>query len=191
MSMLDEHTFDSMQRATQPDHRYIGSMHFDGQVWFSFTNPDVWIFYRFVRHLASAGHSVNLEWVPLFDSHEATSMSTYLAIDGADDRGRYLHAMLGMIHLEDKPFNDEAMAARALSAAGLAVGTAGTGETDLASLAAEAVSLGVTDTPTLYRHGPVSRIRLTEASLMGDAEKTAVAILSVADDDAVWEITKP
>ena len=97
-------------------------MQLDGQVWFSFTNRDVWIFYRFVRQLASAGHSVNLDWVPLFNPDEATSMSTFLAIDDMDDRGRFLHAMLGLIHLEDEPFDDEVIVARALSAAGIAVG---------------------------------------------------------------------
>jgi 2-hydroxychromene-2-carboxylate isomerase len=166
-------------------------MQLDGQVWFSFTNPDVWVFYRFVRQLASAGHSVNLDWVPLFDRHEAKTMSTFLAIDDPDDRGRFLHAMLGLIHMEDRSFDDETIVAEALSAAGVETHGAEAGEGDLASLAAEAESLGVTVTPTLYRHGPVSLIRLTEASLMGDVEKTAIAILAVADDDGVWGIVKP
>jgi hypothetical protein len=166
-------------------------MQLDGQVWFSFTNRDVWVFYRFVRQLASAGHSVNIDWVPLFDPLEATSMSTFLAIDDVEDRGRFLHAMLGLIHLEDQSFDDETIVAEALSAAGVAAGGVATGEDALAFLAAEAESLGVTATPTLYRHGPASHIRLTEASLLGDIEKTALAILSVADDDGVWTIAKP
>jgi 2-hydroxychromene-2-carboxylate isomerase len=166
-------------------------MQLDGQVWFSFTNPDVWVFYRFVRQLASAGHSVNIDWVPLFDPDEATSMSTFLAIEDPDDRGRFLHALLGLIFLENRPFDDEIIVADALSAAGVAAGGTEAGEDALASLAAEAESLGVRATPTLYRHGPASHIRLTEASLLGDVEKTAVAILSVADDDGVWGIVKP
>jgi hypothetical protein len=166
-------------------------MQLDGQVWFSFTNRDVWVFYRFVRQLASAGHSVNLDWVPLFDPREATSMSAFLAIDDLDDRGRFLHALLGLIYLESRSFDDETIVSEALSAAGVAAGGAGAGEGALASLAAEAESLGVTATPTLYRHGPASHIRLTEASLLGDVEKTANAILSVADDDGVWGIVKP
>jgi hypothetical protein len=166
-------------------------MQLDGQVWFSFTNPDVWAFYRFVRQLASAGHSVNLDWVPLLDPDEANSMSTYLAIDDRDDRGRFLHALLGLIYLENRSFDDEAIVVEALSASGVAVGRAGAGDRALASLAAEAASLGVSATPSLYRHGPASHIRLTEASLLGDVEKTAIVILSVADDDGVWGIVKP
>ncbi len=118
-------------------------------------------------------------------------MSTFLAIDDVEDRGRFLHAMLGLIHLEDQSLDDETIVAEALSAAGVAAGGVATGEDALAFLAAEAESLGVTATPTLYRHGPASHIRLTEASLLGDIEKTALAILSVADDDGVWTIAKP
>jgi hypothetical protein len=166
-------------------------MQLDGQVWFSFTNRDVWVFYRFVRQLASAGHSVNLDWVPVFDRNEAISMSTFLAIDDSNDRGRFLHAMLGLIYLDGQPFDDETIAAKALSAAGVAEVGAASGESELELLATQAGALGVTATPTLYRRGPVSHIRLTEASLMGDVEKTAIAILSVTDDDGVWGIAKP
>ena len=166
-------------------------MQFDGQVWFSFRNPEVWIFYRFVRELASAGHSVNLDWVPLSDPDEAASMATFLAIEDPEYRGRFLHAMLGLIHIEREPFDDEAIIGNALAASGVTSAGASVGEGVLASRAVEAESLGVTATPTLYRHGPASHIRLTEAAITGDAATTASSILSVADDDGIWGIAKP
>lgn len=166
-------------------------MHLDGQVWFSFTNPDVWIFYRFVRELASSGAAVNLDWVPLPSEHEAASMSTFLAIDDPDGRGRFLHAMLGLIHLEGERFDDEAIVARALAASGASAHDRQAGEDMLPILADDAAALGVTKTPSLYRHGPASHIRLTEAALMGDATETAAAMLSIVSDDGVWSIVKP
>jgi hypothetical protein len=166
-------------------------MQLDGQVWFSFTNPDVWVLYRFVRALASAGHPVNLDWVPLFDQDEATSMSTFLAIDDPDDRGRFLHAMLGLVHIEGDRFDDDELIAKALSVSGVSSRGPAAGNGELTSLAAEAESLGVRATPTLYRHGPASHIRLTEVALMGDVAATAAMIVSIADDDGVWEISKP
>jgi 2-hydroxychromene-2-carboxylate isomerase len=172
-------------------HRYIGIMQFDGQVWFSFRNPEVWIFYRFLRKLAASGESVNLQWVPLFDPDEENAMTTFLAIKEAEERGRFLHAMLGLIHLEREPFDDASIVAKALSAAGGSPDFAGTSENAVSQLASEAESLGVTATPTLYRHGPASHIRLTEAALMGDTAATAATILSIADDDAIWGISKP
>ncbi len=166
-------------------------MDFNGQVWFSFRNPDVWIFYRFVRELASSGVSVNLDWVPLHDRDEEDAMATFLAITEPDQRGRYLHAMLGLIHIEGQDFDDDTIVGLAVSATGAGAVDAAAGMGELTSLAAVARSLGVSATPTLYRHGPASHIRLTEAAVMGDAATTATTILSVADDDGIWGITKP
>ena len=118
-------------------------------------------------------------------------MATFLAIEDPEHRGRFLHAMLGLIHIEGEPFDDEAIIGEALSASGVASAGASAGEGDLVARAAEAESLGITATPTLYRHGPASHIRLTEAALMGDAATTASAILSAADDDGIWGIAKP
>jgi hypothetical protein len=166
-------------------------MQLDGQVWFSFTNPDVWIFYRFVRELAASGNAVNLEWVPLHHPDEAKSMAVFLTIAEPDTRGRFLHAMLGLIHIENERFDDDAIIAAALSAAGVSAAGPKAGEVELSTLAAQARSLGVTDTPTLYRNGPASHIRLTEAALNRDVAETAASIISIADDDGVWEIKKP
>ena len=171
--------------------RYIGVMQFDGQVWFSFTNPDVWIFYRFARELAVSGNSVNLDWVPLTDPDEVRSMAVFLTIAEPDRRGRFLHAMLGLIHIEREHFDDDAIIAMALEASGVTSEGPEAGEGELLSLAVRAKSLGVTNTPTLYRHGPASHIRLTEAALMGDVAATAASLISIADDDGIWVITKP
>lgn len=173
------------------EHGYIGIMQLDGQVWFSFRNPDVWVFYRFVRELAASGNTVNLDWVPLRDVEEARSMATFVAIAEPDQRGRFLHAMLGLIHIEREKFDDDSIITAALSVAGIAPVGPEVDEDELSSLAAHAGSLGVTETPTLYSHGPASHIRLTEAALMGDVAVTAASIVAVADDDGIWGIAKP
>lgn len=134
---------------------------------------------------------MNLDWVPLVDPNEINAMTTFIAIEDPEDRGRFLHAMLGLIHLEGEPFDDASIVDKALAAAGVTPGGTDAAATVLSGLAARAESLGVSATPTLYRNGPASHIRLTEASLMGDAAATAAAILSVTDDDSVWSITKP
>ena len=170
---------------------YIGVMQFEGQVWFSFRNPDVWIFYRFVRELAMSRIQVNLDWLPLSDPDEVRSMATFLAIPEPVERGRFLHAMLGLVHLEQEHFDDDAIIAAALSAADVATVRPKAGEDELSSLALLAGSLGVTVTPTLYRNGPATHIRLTEAALMGDVAVTAASIVAVADDDGIWGIAKP
>jgi hypothetical protein len=166
-------------------------MQFDGQVWFSFTDPDVWIFYRFVREVASCGNDVNLEWVPLPHAEQESAMSTFLAISDPQKRGRFLHAMLGLIHLERMEFDDDSIVRRASHAAEVGPVDGSSSEAELASLAAHAASLGVVATPTLYHHGPASHVRLTEAVLTGDVTQTANAIWAVAGDDGVGEISKP
>jgi hypothetical protein len=166
-------------------------MQFDGQVWFSFTDPDVWIFYRFVRAVASCGNDVNLEWVPLPHAEQESAMSTFLAISDVQQRARFLHAMLGLIHLERVEFDDDSIVGRASDAAEIGAIDGSSGGAELASLAASAASLGVVAAPTLYRHGPASHIRLTEAVLTGDVTLTANSIWAIAGDDGVWEISKP
>ena len=75
-------------------------MEFTGQVWFTFGSPDVWVFYRFVRALAEAGGSVGLEWTPLPGSGEDVAMATFSGLPTPTDRGLFLHAMLGKVHLD-------------------------------------------------------------------------------------------
>jgi hypothetical protein len=168
-------------------------MRFEGQVWFDFSTPTVWMFYRFVAALAAEGHDVALDWVPRPIEHERLAMSTYLAFPHADDRGRFLHAMLGLVHIEHADPGSSATVDRAVSAAGATV------EPDrvtsvgpaLDRIGEEAMALGVDRLPALYRHGPVSAVALNGAALLGDLERRARLILDVADDDGVWAVAKP
>ncbi len=165
-------------------------MEFSGQVWFDFVDPDVWRFYRFVRLLASEGHAVLLEWRPLPGRGHDHAVVVFEALDTPEDRGRFLHAMLGLVHLEGADAGDRGTVERALSASGVGqpVVSPDASVADLSALAAE---LGVRGVPTLYRHGPVVRIGLTEAALLEDVAARAASILSVADDDGIWRLDKP
>jgi hypothetical protein len=189
--MVDERVFDVCHRCHRPAQRYIDGMQFDGQVWFSFRNPDVWLFYRFVRELASAGSAVNLEWLPLPDPDEQTAMATFLAIAEPEQRGRFLHTMLGLIHIERQTFDDDVIVQRAVAVSDVKPGDVVASQDALSHLTETASSQGVVATPTVYRHGPASHIRLTDAALMGDTAATAALLLSVADNDGIWSVVKP
>ena len=166
------------------------TVEFAGQVWFRFGSSPVWTLYRFARAVAEAGIPVALDWQPLRADDEAPLMRAYLGIDDPEERGRFLHAALGLIHLEGRDAADPQMAVDAGTAAGLS--DVGSGpEASLRDVAALADSLGVVDVPSLYRHGPPMRIVLTPAALMADPRDTLQAILAVSADDGIWELKKP
>ena len=162
-------------------------MDFDGQVWFNFTDDAVWRFYRFVRELASAGARVGLDWRPLPTEAEAGAMSVFESLSSPEDRGRYLHALLGLVHIEDRDPGEPETVAEAVRAAEVQPGA----RAALDSLTEEAARLGVRTVPALYRHGPVVTVRLTDAALSGDVRRTAATILEMASDDGIWELSKP
>jgi len=68
-------------------------MAFDGQIWFDFSAPSVWVFYQWVRALASTGTDVAIDWLPLPKGTERAAMATLLSIEQPEARGRYLPAM--------------------------------------------------------------------------------------------------
>ncbi len=165
-------------------------MRFDGQVWFDFSEPAVWQFYRFVRALAEAGHEVALEWKPLPRDGEETLAATFLGLDDPHERGRFLHAAFGLVHGEHQdPTNDSTVEAALASARVSAVASASPDR--LAALRAEASDLGVIGVPTMYRHGPVVRIELNGAATRGNVALRAGTILNMLDDDGIWGLTKP
>ena len=165
-------------------------MRFDGRVWFDFTNPAVWEFYRFVRALAESDNAVNLEWVPLFKGTEEEAMTTFISLASPQDRGRFLHAMLGLVHIDNLDAEEPATVERALEAADVDASERVEVES-LHDLAANATEIGVTETPTLYDGGPVMHIVLNGAANVGDVAGTAESILGVLNSDGIWKLSKP
>ena len=164
-------------------------MDFEGEVWFDFRDEAVWHFYRFVRELASQGHRVALEWTPLPDERDADAMAAFVSLATPTERGRFLHAMLGLVHLDGADPSEASTVQDAAEAARIEITS--TSSVDLAAIDRRARDMGVHSVPSLYRHGPVVAIRLNGAALMGDAEATARTLLAVADDDGIWEVRKP
>jgi hypothetical protein len=164
-------------------------MQFDGQVWFDFGTKNVWHFYRFIRALAAAGHTVALEWIPLPEPQEQDAMEVFWSLPTPEDRGRFLHAMLGLVNIEDQAPSSADTVEKALAASGLMRPTDGVA--DLGSLRETAEELGIHAVPTMYRHGPVVAIGLNGAAVSGDVERRARLILDMLDDDGVWSLQKP
>lgn len=165
-------------------------MRFEGQVWFRFGDRAVWDFYRFVRELAAHDVVVALDWTPLPATDESLAMATFDALDTPGRRGRFLHAMLGVVHLEGESADSEEAVAKAAAAADIPVGTTESWGARSESLSSEAANLGVVDVPTMYRHGPVMRIVVNGAVLTGDVVRSAITILAALDDDGVWQLSK-
>lgn len=166
-------------------------MRFEGQVWFNFSAPPVWVFYRWVRALAATGVDVTLEWMPLPNDAEQVAMATLLSVEQPQDRGRFLHAMLGLVHLEGRSASDTKTVAEALRAARLDSLIARDEHPLLEDLGARSDGLGVDAVPTLYRHGPPLSIQLSTAVLGGDVRQTARTINEVMESDGIWELRKP
>ncbi len=166
-------------------------MRFDGRVWFDFTNPAVWRFYRFIRAFVDAGNSASLDWVPLYNGMEAEAMSVFISLPSPADRGQFLHGLLRSVHLDGADANDTFVVRRALDTAGLGERDVGPEIDALEAMAQSAAELGVTDTPTLYNHGPVMHVVLNIVASTGDVEATARSIVSVLESDGIWRLSKP
>lgn len=166
-------------------------MRFDGQVWFDFSTPSVWVFYRWVRALAASGAEVSLDWMPLPNASEQVAMATLLSVEQPQDRGRFLHAMLGLVHLEGRSVSDMKTVAGALREAGLGSLLVRDDHQLLNDLGVRAGELEIDAVPTLYRHGPALSIQLNSAALGGDVQQTARIINEVIETDGIWELRKP
>lgn len=164
---------------------------FTGQIWFDFSSPSVWVFYQWVRALASTGTDVAIEWLPLPKGTERAAMATLLAIEAPDDRGRYLHAMLGLVHIEGMEASDLKTVAAALGAADLNSVIVKDAHPLLEELRSRATRLGVDAVPTLFRNGPVMSIQFNPAILAEDPLHTAETINRVLGSDGMWELRKP
>ncbi len=165
-------------------------MRFDGQVWFDFSDPAVWDFYGFVRALATDGTAVALEWKPFVGPDQVSMASTFLGLDRPDLRGRFLHAALGLVHLEDADPASEATVHAALELSRVA-GEPLHDPGAVAEVREIGERLGVCDVPSLYRHGPVVAVTLNAAATRGDLAARARTILDMLDDDGIWRLDKP
>ena len=116
-------------------------------------------------------------------------MEVFWSLQTPEDRGRFLHAMLGLVNIEDQAPSGTDTVEKALAASGLIRPTDGVA--DLASLGETAEQLGVHAVPTMYRHGPVVAIGLNGAAVSGDVEQRARLILDMLDDDGIWSLQKP
>lgn len=175
-------------------------MQFACRVYFDFASPDVWLFFRLLGAAAADGVELRTDWRPFIADLESDAsmlpLATYEAVrDRVPDRhGGFLLALLTAVHVEGKDQGDGATISAAGDLAGLVPGAieAAREYTDavLASTA-EARGLGVSATPSLYRHGPVLHVVLTPAALQGDAVGRLRTIDAVLDDDAIWSLEKP
>ncbi|MEN8239443.1 MAG: hypothetical protein ABFR53_09605 [Actinomycetota bacterium] len=165
-------------------------MQFNGRVWFNFANPAVWQFYKFVLALAEDGNGVGLEWVPLYRGEEAEAMATFVSLPTPQDRGRFLHAMLGLVHIEGLDPVEHSTVARALGEAECSAPES-VGVAVLDEITGKAAEMGVAETPTLFAGGPVMHVVLNQAASTGNVVETAEAILAVLDSDGVWTLAKP
>jgi hypothetical protein len=166
-------------------------MLFDGQIWFDFSSPSVWTFYRWVRQLSESGAEVAIEWLPLPKGTERAAMATLLSIEEPNHRGRYLHALLGLVHIEGEDASDLKTVTAALKAADLDSDIVKDAHPLLEDLRSLATGLGVDAVPTLYRSGPVMSIQLNPAILNEDPRETAETINKVIGCDGMWELRKP
>jgi hypothetical protein len=166
-------------------------MELTGQVWFTFGSTDVWQFYRFARLVAESGTEVGLDWMPFPTGEEDLAMSTYLTLETPISRGKFLHAMLGLVHIEGRSPSDPEVVADAVDAAAVVVSHLGVDQAKLEGVRVIADGIGVVSSPSLYRHGPPMAISLTTAALLDDPSETLRTILSVSDDDGIWELRKP
>lgn len=169
----------------------VAGMEFVGRIYFKFDCGDAWLFYRFVRALAESGANVALEWSPMPTPETELAVSVHERLESTDARGRFLHAMFGLVHIQGLDVSDPTTVSVAIESAGLGEVEATIDRRGLDRLNAQITDLGVTWSPSLYRHGPVTAITLNPAVLTGNVQASATSILRVADDDGIWELAKP
>jgi hypothetical protein len=129
--------------------------------------------------------------MPIPGSDEDLAMSVYLSLDDPTSRGRFLHAMLGLVHLDGRPVTDASAVRDAIAAAEVDVADVAVDVRALEGVTTVAGDISVGEAPSLYRYGPPMTVRLTPAALLGDPSDTLRAILEVSEADGIWELRKP
>ena len=173
-------------------------MRFEGRVYFDFVNPAVWWLYRFFGVAAKDGADLRLDWRPFDDNGDAASrraLASFAAIkhDYPERQGTYLQALLALRHNQGADLGDSETLAAAADAARVAAPSVSKAKwfDAVAESTLEGRKLGVTKTPTLYRHGPVLHVETNMAALSGDVIGRLQLIDGVLSDDGIWGLTKP
>jgi len=173
-------------------------MRFEGRVYFDFVNPAVWWFYRFLSVADKAGAELRMDWRP-FDvdgdvvSRRALAGFAAIADEYPERQGMYLQALLALRHHRGEDLGDPETLAAAADAARVSAPSVANVEwfDKVAESTLEGRKLGVADTPTLYRHGPVLHVEANMAALSGDVLERLRLIDGVLADDGIWGLSKP
>ncbi|NNF62792.1 MAG: hypothetical protein HKN07_00910 [Acidimicrobiia bacterium] len=175
-------------------------MRFDGRLYFDFSCPDVWRFYRFLVAAVADGAVLGLDWEPYIRRDDnRTSLLAHVAIRRThpEKSGAFVQAMLMAVHERNEPHDSfetikGAAVAAGIDAEWLAEAMAAADAADaLDAGQTEAVELGVTGTPTLYRNGPVLYVEVSGAAPTGDVLDRLRLLDRVLTDDGLWVLRKP
>lgn len=173
-------------------------MRFEGRVYFDFVNPAVWFLYRFLAVAAKAGADLRMDWRPFDVDGDVASrraLASFAAVrdEFPERQGAYLQALLALRHHQGEDLGSSDILASAADAARVAAPSVA--ETEWFDAVAESTlegrKLGVSETPTLYRHGPVLHVETNMAALSGDVLERLKLIDGVLGDDGIWRLTKP
>lgn len=173
-------------------------MRFEGRVYFDFVNPAVWWFYRFLTVASKAGADLRMDWRP-FDAQgdvpNRRALASYVAIreEYPERHGAYLQALLALRHHQGADLGNADTLATAADAARVAAPSVANVDwfDKVAESTLEGRKLGVSRTPTLYRHGPVLHVDTNMAALSGDVLERLRLIDGVLGDDGIWGLRKP
>lgn len=180
--------------------RYGFGMRFDGRLYFDFSCPDVWRFYRFLVAAVADGAVLGLDWEPYIRRDDnRPSLLAHVAVRSAhpEQSGAFVQAMLTAVHEHREPYDNVTTITAAAAAAGIDptwladAMQAGDIANELNTLHAEATELGVTGTPTLYRNGPVLYVEVSGAAHTGDVLARLRLLDQVLGDDGLWVLRKP
>lgn len=169
-------------------------MVFRGTIYYDFSSS-VWRFYRFLTAASSAGADLRLDWRPFLAEDDPQSAAALALVESVRRRfperhGAYLQALLSLRHLEDADLTDP----RVTAAAAVSAAIEETIVPDFDAVARstdEGLRVGVTDVPTVYRHGPALHVDVNPASYSGDILNRLSLIDAVLEDDGIWSLIKP
>ena len=177
-------------------------MEFSGRLYFDFTSVDVYRFYRLLASAQADGAVLHLDWraFPAMEGASdrfALAASELVRVHAPGRHRAFVQVLLAAVHLERADLDDPNLIRASSRAAGITsdvvtedrISTEGTSL--LAGTMSEAEALGVREVPTIYRHGPVVRIRTTPAVDGGNSLASLETIDRMLEDDTLWELSKP